>query len=198
MFKKDGSETSPAQTRSAQTPSGQTPAPRKGGGPAMIGPSITIKGDVSGDEDLIIQGRIEGKVDLAQHNVTIGEDGRVKADVHGRTVIVEGEVEGDLRAQEQIILRHTAKVQGSIAAPRVSLEDGAVFRGGIEMDASGKSWKQSDVKAAPKSEANVDANRRGKPASASESAGETITGSMSQDSKTHRSTSVESSDTSRP
>ncbi len=161
MFKKDGSETSPAQTRSAQTPSGQTPAPRKGGGPAMIGPSITIKGDVSGDEDLIIQGRIDGKVDLAQHNVTIGEDGRVKADVHGRTVIVEGEVEGDLRAQEQIILRHTAKVQGSIAAPRVSLEDGAVFRGGIEMDASGKPPKPADEKA-------------GKPASASESAGKTI------------------------
>ena len=140
----------------------------------MIGPSITIKGDVSGDEDLIIQGRIDGKVDLAQHNVTIGEDGRVKADVHGRTVIVEGEVEGDLRAQEQIILRHTAKVQGSIAAPRVSLEDGAVFRGGIEMDASGKPWKQSDVKAAPKSEANVESDRPGKPAGSSESAGKTI------------------------
>jgi len=174
MFKKDGSETSPAQPRSAQTPSGQTQAPRKGGGPAMIGPSITIKGDVSGDEDLIIQGRIEGRVDLAQHNVTIGSDGRVKADVYGRTVIVEGEVEGDLHGQEQIILRQTAKVQGSIAAPRVSLEDGAVFRGGIEMDASGKSWKQADEKAASKIEAKVEADRPGKPGSASESAGKTI------------------------
>lgn len=174
MFKKDGSETSPAQPRSAQTPSGRTPAPNKGG-PAMIGPSITIKGDVSGDEDLIIQGRIEGKVDLAQHNVTIGADGRVKADVHGRTVIVEGEVEGDLRAQEQIILRQTAKVQGSIAAPRVSLEDGAVFRGGIEMDASGKPQRMAEEKvAAPKSEANVEADRPGKPDSKSETAGKTI------------------------
>ena len=175
MFKKDGTETSPAQPRSAQAPSGRTPAPRKGGGPAMIGPSITIKGDVSGDEDLIIQGRIEGKVDLAQHNVTIGADGRVKADVYGRTVIVEGEVEGDLRGKEQIILRETAKVQGSIAAPRVSLEDGAVFRGGIEMDASGKPQKPADERAtAPKSEAKIEADRPGKPDSRSETAGKTI------------------------
>ena len=175
MFKKDGSETSPAQPRPAQTPSGRNPAPRTDGGSAMIGPSITIKGDVSGDEDLVIQGRIEGRVDLAQHNVTIGADGRVKADVYGRTVIVEGEVEGDLRGQEQIILRQTAKVQGSIAAPRVSLEDGAVFRGGIEMDGSGKPQKPTGEKMAmPKNEVNVEGDRPGKPASASESAGKTI------------------------
>ena len=89
----------------------------------------------------MIQGRIEGKVKLAKHNVTIGSDGHVKADVDGRTVVVEGQVEGDLRAKEQIILRHTARVEGSIAAPRVTLEDGAVFRGGIEMDASVKDGK---------------------------------------------------------
>jgi cytoskeletal protein CcmA (bactofilin family) len=141
----------------------------------MIGPSITIKGDVSGDEDLVIQGRIEGKVNLAQHNVTIGSDGRVKADVHGRTVVVEGEVEGDLRAQEQIILRHTAKVQGSIAAPRVSLEDGAVFRGGIEMDASGNPPKPAAEKAeAAKSDVTPEGDRSGKPAAASGNAGKTV------------------------
>jgi len=175
MFKKDGSETSAPQPRSTQTAGGRTPAPRKGGGPAMIGPSITIKGDVSGDEDLVIHGRIEGKVNLAQHNVTIGPEGRVKADVHGRTVVVEGEVEGNLRAQEQIILRHTAKVEGSIAAPRVSLEDGAVFRGGIEMDASGKPPKPADEKAsAPKAETHAEADRSGKPAGPSDSAGKTV------------------------
>ena len=136
MFKKDPDETSPPQPRAAQGGvAARTPPPRTGAGSAIIGPSITIKGDVSGDEDLLIQGRIEGKVNLAKHNVTIGSDGRVKADVQARTVVVEGEVEGDLRAQEQIILRHTAKVEGSITAPRVVLEDGAVFRGGIEMDA---------------------------------------------------------------
>ena len=140
----------------------------------MIGPSITIKGDVSGDEDLVIQGRIEGKVNLGQHNVTIGPDGRVKADVHGRTVIVEGEVEGDLRAQEQIILRQTAKVLGSITAPRVSLEDGAVFRGGIEMDSSGKSLKSAAERVAPKNDMTAEVDRSGKPAHDSGTAGKTV------------------------
>jgi len=141
MFKKDGSEASSAQPRPAQSAAGRSPAPRRSGGAAIIGPSIKIKGDVSGDEDLMIQGQVEGKVKLAKHNVTIGSDGHVKADVSGRTVVVEGQVEGDLRAKEQIILRHTARVEGSIAAPRVTLEDGAVFRGGIEMDAGGKEGK---------------------------------------------------------
>jgi len=151
MFKKDGSEVSPVQSRSAQgTVGARTPASSMAGGPATIGPSITIKGNVSGDEDLVVQGRIDGKVNLAKHNVTIGSNGRVKADVHGKTVVVEGEVEGDLRGQEQIILRHTAKVNGSIAAPRVTLEDGAVFRGAIEMDASPKTSSQGPEKAPAK------------------------------------------------
>jgi len=174
MFKKDGSESSAPQPRTTQTTGGRTPTPGKGGGSAMIGPSITIKGDVSGDEDLVIQGRIEGKVNLGQHNVTIGPDGRVKADVQGRTVIVEGEVEGDLLAQEQIILRQTAKVQGSIAAPRVSLEDGAVFRGGIEMDASGKPLKPAAERVAPKNDMTAEVDRSGKPAHDSGTAGKTV------------------------
>jgi cytoskeletal protein CcmA (bactofilin family) len=143
MFKKDDNDASATQPRTSLTSPAKAPAPRRGGGPATIGPSITIKGDVSGDEDLMIQGRIEGKVKLAKHNVTIGSDGQVKADVHGKTVVVEGQVEGDLRGQEQIILRHTARVEGSIAAPRVTLEDGAVFRGGIEMDAGAKEMKSA-------------------------------------------------------
>lgn len=141
MFKKDGTDASPAQPRPPQSTKSRAPSPHRSGGPATIGPSISFKGDVSGDEDLMIQGRVEGKVKLTKHNVTIGPEGRVKADVHGRTVVVEGQVEGDLRGEEQIILRHTAKVEGSIAAPRVTLEDGAVFRGAIEMDAGGKGGK---------------------------------------------------------
>jgi cytoskeletal protein CcmA (bactofilin family) len=102
-------------------------------GSATIGPSIKIKGDVTGDEDLVIQGRIDGTVNLKKHNVTVGPEGRVKANIFGRSVIIEGEVEGDLQGDEQIVLRRTAKVQGNIAAPRVTLEDGASFRGGIDM-----------------------------------------------------------------
>ena len=147
MFKKEADEVPPGQPRTSQSAAGsRTPTARKDGGPAIIGPSISIKGDVSGDEDLVIQGRVEGRVDLSKHNVTIGPNGRVKADVNGRTVVVEGEVEGDLHGKEQIILRHTAKVVGSISAPRVALEDGAVFRGGIEMDATAKGTPAIDSK----------------------------------------------------
>jgi cytoskeletal protein CcmA (bactofilin family) len=149
MFKKDGTEASTAQPRAPQsTTAARASSPHRTGGPATIGPSISLKGDVSGDEDLMIQGRIEGKVKLTKHNVTIGSEGRVKADVHGRTVVVEGQVEGDIRGEEQIILRHTARVEGSITAPRVTLEDGAVFRGGIEMDAAGKDGKTVIAKGA--------------------------------------------------
>ena len=101
---------------------------------ATIGPSIFIKGDLSGDEDLVIEGRVEGKIDLKQHNVTIGKNGRVHADVFGNTVVVEGEVDGNLFAQQQAILRQSGAVRGNITAPRVMLEDGSRFRGSIDME----------------------------------------------------------------
>lgn len=100
---------------------------------ATIGRSITIRGDVTGDEDLLIQGRVEGSIDLKQHAVTIGSEGEVKANIVGRTVIVEGGVEGDIKSEEQVVLRSTARVLGDITAPRLVLEDGARFRGGIDM-----------------------------------------------------------------
>ena len=103
---------------------------------ATIGPSISIRGDVTGDEDLLIQGRVDGSVILDAHAVTVGGQGRVKASITGRLITVEGHVEGDLTAQEQIILRGTAQVQGDVKAPRVVLEDGASFRGLVDMGAA--------------------------------------------------------------
>jgi cytoskeletal protein CcmA (bactofilin family) len=100
---------------------------------ATIGPSITIKGEVSGDEDLLIQGRVEGSIDLKERAVTVGPDGIVNADIEGRIVTVEGKVEGNLRALEQVILKTSARVQGDIKSPRVVLEDGATFRGMVDM-----------------------------------------------------------------
>ena len=100
---------------------------------ATIGRSITIKGEVTGDEDLLIQGRIDGSVDLKQQSVTVGQEGRVKANITGRVIVVEGEVDGDLLAEDQVVLRSTAKVEGDITAARVVLEDGASFRGGVDM-----------------------------------------------------------------
>ena len=113
----------------AEPPRATTPP----SGRAIIGPSITIHGEVSGDEDLLIQGKVDGSVDLELHAVTVGSEGRVKANISARVVTVEGEVEGDLKAREQVVLRSAAQVKGDITAPRVVLEDGANFRGLVDM-----------------------------------------------------------------
>jgi len=146
MWKKDDmSVPAPAVPRSEKkTPRPESPKVAADTGErATIGPSIIIRGDVSGDEDLLIQGRVDGSVDLKLQSVTVGREGRVKANITGRVIIVEGEVEGDLRAEEQIILRSTAKVQGDITASRVVLEDGASFRGGVEMGDSSERGKRA-------------------------------------------------------
>lgn len=101
---------------------------------AVIGASITIHGDLSGEEDLTIHGRVEGKVDVKGNSVTIGESGRVKADVYADTIFVEGEVEGNLYGGNQIVLRSSGNVRGNLTAPRVALDDGAQFKGSIDME----------------------------------------------------------------
>lgn len=119
---------------SSPSPSPMASEPARRGERATIGPSIFIKGDLTGDEDLVIEGRVEGKVDLKQNNVTIGRNGRVKADVFGRVVTVEGEVDGNVVAHEQALLRQSGAIRGNITAPRVVLEDGSRFRGSIDME----------------------------------------------------------------
>ena len=101
---------------------------------ATIGASITIRGDLGGEEDLLIQGRVEGKIDLKQHKVTIGKDGHIKADIYAKTVVIEGEVNGNMFSDEQLIIRKSGRVRGNIVSPRVTLEDGAKLKGSIDMD----------------------------------------------------------------
>lgn len=113
-------------------------------GRAVIGPSIRIKGDVTGSEDLLIEGEIDGSVTLGDHAVGVGSEGRVNADIVGRVITVDGEVEGNLQAREQIVLRGTAKVKGDIKAPRVVLEDGATFRGLVDMGSPPASREGTD------------------------------------------------------
>ena len=125
-----------APTGSAPPPVARPP--KRSGESATIGASIRIKGDLSGDEDLLIQGQIQGTIKLESHNVTVGPSGRVKADIHGRTIRVEGEVDGNLFGQEEIIIRASGRVQGNLQAPRVTLENGSSFKGSIDMDAGGQ------------------------------------------------------------
>lgn len=100
---------------------------------ATVGRSIVFRGDLSGEEDLVIQGRVEGSVNLGQHSVTIGPDGEVIASVAGRVVTVEGRVEGNIDGSEQVTLKSSSHVKGDITAPRVVLENGARFRGLVDM-----------------------------------------------------------------
>jgi len=142
MWKKGESEEGglpeTGEPRPASRDIGEQRAPRSSRGSATIGPSITIRGDVTGNEDLVIQGQIEGTVTLKQHNVAVGPEGKVRAGIHGRSVTVEGDVVGDLKGDEQVVLKSSAIVEGNIQAPRVTLEDGARFRGGIDMGESAK------------------------------------------------------------
>ena len=101
---------------------------------AVIGSSIRINGDLSGDEDLRIEGDVSGTVELKNSVLTIGKEGKVKAGVFAKAIAVDGETKGDLYATERVSVHVNARVQGNIIAPRVSIEEGAHFKGSIEMD----------------------------------------------------------------
>ncbi len=134
MWKKDDAANEPGTpARDPEPSTSRSRGARESGQRATIGRSISVKGEVSGDEDLLIEGHIDGSVNLKEHAVTVGAEGRVEASVTARLITVEGHVEGDLTAHDQVVLRASARVEGDITAPRVVLEDGARFRGGIDM-----------------------------------------------------------------
>jgi cytoskeletal protein CcmA (bactofilin family) len=99
---------------------------------SVLGPSLKFKGDLVADEDLVVQGHIEGSI-LHSRAITIGQDGTMLGDIRARRVVVEGRVEGDLYALECVSVRSTADVVGSIYAPRVGVMEGAIFNGEIDM-----------------------------------------------------------------
>lgn len=102
---------------------------------AVIGTSLVLKGDVTGENDLLIQGQVEGKVVLKKNSVTVGKNGRVKADIYGKVIRVDGKVQGNLFGDEKIIINRSGDVRGNLSAPSVTLEDGALFKGSIDMEA---------------------------------------------------------------
>lgn len=101
---------------------------------AVIGPKITFKGEIIGEEDLLVQGKVEGSIDLKGNHLIIGQQGVVKANLMAKTITIEGTVEGDLIGQERIEIKSSSNVKGNLIAARVTLEDGAKFRGSIDMD----------------------------------------------------------------
>lgn len=104
-----------------------------------IGKSVVIKGELSGSEDLTIEGQVEGQIELKQHVLTIGRHGRVKARIFAKVVVVLGEVVGNIQASDKVAIRDSGAVEGDIVAPRVAIAEGARFRGKIDMQGGAKS-----------------------------------------------------------
>jgi cytoskeletal protein CcmA (bactofilin family) len=102
-----------------------------------IGKSVIIKGELNGSEDLTIEGLVEGKIELRQNVLTIGPNGKIKAQVFAKSVIILGEVTGNVTATEKVDIRDNGSVDGDIAAPRVAIAEGAHFRGSIDMQRTG-------------------------------------------------------------
>jgi cytoskeletal protein CcmA (bactofilin family) len=102
-----------------------------------IGKSVVIKGELNGSEDLTIEGQVEGKIELRQNVLTIGPNGRIKAQIFAKAVIILGEVTGNVTATEKVDIRDNGSVDGDIAAPRVAIAEGAHFRGSIDMQRTG-------------------------------------------------------------
>jgi cytoskeletal protein CcmA (bactofilin family) len=100
---------------------------------ANIGKSITIRGDLTGNEDLVIEGDVEGKVELPNNELTIGANGKVRADVQAKAVIVVGRVSGNVSATDRVEIQASGVVDGDVHAPRLVVQEGAVINGGVSM-----------------------------------------------------------------
>ena len=100
---------------------------------ASIGKSIVIKGELSGAEDLTIEGQVEGKIEFRDHVLTVGTSGRIKAEIVAKSIVVLGQVTGNLTATEKVDIKEKGSVEGDVTAPRVAIADGSHFRGTIDM-----------------------------------------------------------------
>jgi cytoskeletal protein CcmA (bactofilin family) len=115
-----------------------------------IGKSVVIKGELNGSEDLTIEGHVEGTIQLREHVLTIGPNGRIKAQVFAKAVIVLGEVVGNVTASDKVDIRENGSVDGDIVSPRMAIAEGAHFRGSVDMQRKGGAAVQpkADVKPA--------------------------------------------------
>ncbi len=100
---------------------------------AHIGKSVVVKGELSGSEDLYLDGEVEGSIELRSHSLTIGPNGKVRANVSAKEVVIHGKVEGNIRGSERVELRKSAVLNGDIATQRIVIEDGAFFKGSIDI-----------------------------------------------------------------
>jgi cytoskeletal protein CcmA (bactofilin family) len=122
-----------------------------------IGKSVVIKGELNGSEDLTVEGHVEGRIELKDHVLTIGPNGKIKAQVFAKAVIVLGEVNGNVTATEKVDIRDGGSVDGDIIAPRVAIAEGAHFRGSVDMQRKGQPAQQSTKAAATSAQSSSQA-----------------------------------------
>lgn len=130
-------EVAPPARPAAPRPAAAAPPPAapssSGRGQAVIGKSLKVKGAITGTEDLFVDGEVEGTITLPQNSLTIGPNGNVNAEIHARDIIVEGTVTGNVKAEDRIDIRKTGSLHGDLSTARITIEDGAVFRGSIDI-----------------------------------------------------------------
>ena len=119
---------------------------------AHIGRSVVVKGELSGSEDLYVDGQVEGIIELKGNSLTIGPNGQLRADVNAKNVVVHGKLEGNVRATERVELRKSAVAVGDIFSQRIAIEDGAYFKGKVDI-------QKDTPKAAPETSVKSDSDR---------------------------------------
>src|SRR5713226_2572322 len=167
MWKRDEA-VRPASGQPTAAP--QPPAPTQAGAPGPrpteashmmekdvvnIGKSVVIKGELNGSEDLTIEGHVEGTIQLREHVLTIGPNGRIKAQVFAKAVVVLGEMTGNVTASDEVDIRDNGSVDGDIVAPRVAIAEGAHFRGSVDMQRKGAAPQPQNAKPAAQPAAPV-------------------------------------------
>ena len=110
------------------------PFPVPAEGFVNVGATVFVKGEIHGNEDLVVEGEVEGHINLKDHNLHLGPKSRVRAEIYAKTITIEGDVRGDVYASERLVIKKTGRLSGNIVAPRLVLEDGSRFKGTIDMD----------------------------------------------------------------
>lgn len=100
---------------------------------AHIGKSVVIKGELSGSEDLYLDGEVEGSIELRSHSLTVGPNGRVRANINAKDVVIHGKVDGNVRGTDRVELKKSAVLNGDVVTQRIVIEDGAFFKGSIDI-----------------------------------------------------------------
>jgi cytoskeletal protein CcmA (bactofilin family) len=147
----------PARPATPQATSYETTTPTRPGAAtgtpaaadqATIGKSLVVKGEVTGSESLYIDGKVEGAINLSGNRVTVGRNGQVAANISAREVVVLGKVRGNINASDRVDIRSEGSLTGDVSAQRISIEDGAFFKGGIDIRKPGGSEKSANGAAA--------------------------------------------------